>query len=177
MKMDTELYYQIVFSIILVELIYLSIHDFLTKKIPNVFIIINIFLSILCLIFLKDKYVFEISHFTFSVAMLFLGFYLYKFDIAGAGDSKLVMSLFLLIPTNKQEIFLESLLIMTISMGIIFLFIKIVQNVKLIVEDKRDLKIYKKINYKKILKPTRVSFAPIIFFAWLMFGWIQKVYI
>ena len=89
----------------------------------------------------------------------------------GAGDSKYLVSLFLLIPISFQEVALASLVEITfVAGGVSFLF-NTIKNIKKIFRAFKE----KKINLIKECYGKKFPFAPVILGSWIIFGWkIQK---
>jgi len=156
------------FSILLIELLAVSVYDFYKKIIPNKVILINIvFFFIVFLIDPEKKYLFNYTLILFPVAFIAVGFLLFKLNIMGAGDSKLLASLFLFIPVNLQYTYLDYLMYTTVLVGSIFFFSNALANIKKILcaFKKRD---------KLLLKGiwgTKFPFAPVIIISWVWFGW------
>jgi prepilin peptidase CpaA len=62
-------------------------------------------------------YQYQFNVWIVPLAFLGVGFILFKLDIMGAGDSKYLFSLFLLIPQNLHEELLIRLLFITVCVG------------------------------------------------------------
>ncbi len=84
----------------------------------------------------------------------------------GAGDSKFLASLFLIIPPEFHLPFFEKLVVSTILVGTILFSYKVYKN-------SFELKAYFISRYwegiRKTLK-SRFSYAPVIFLAWVILG-------
>ncbi len=85
------------FLILLLELFVVSFIDVRVKKISNLWSIAHILIFAGMSIYAGTLP--EITHFIFPLGMIVTGFVLFVFHIMGAGDSKYLASLFLLIPT------------------------------------------------------------------------------
>ena len=85
----------------------------------------------------------------------------------GGGDSKYLSSLYLLVPLNLQEAVFIYLLYATILVGSSLLLYNALKNLDIIVIHIRmkDVAGIKKIFGKKF------TYAPVIFIAWMWFGW------
>ncbi|MDD4973049.1 MAG: hypothetical protein PHY93_01795 [Bacteriovorax sp.] len=103
----------------------------------------------------------------FPVAFLIVGFALFVVNIMGGGDSKYLSSLYLLIPLGFQEIVFLYLLYTTVIVGSSLLLFNTLKNFDKIVLLVKigDVKGIKKIFGKKF------TYAPVIFIAWMWFGW------
>lgn len=84
----------------------------------------------------------------------------------GAGDSKYLASLFLLIPPDRHMLMLEKLVYATLAVGIITLMMKFLR-------DFQKIKSYAFSTHWNGLKESlrsRFSYAPVILLAWLLLG-------
>lgn len=157
---------------ILIELIFVSIGDFRTKKIPNYWSLLNIILFILLLFFFKDMYVVGWRTFLYPVIWIIVGFLFFILKIMGGGDSKFLATYFLLIPLAKQDDAFYYLIISTLYIGLTVFFINIVTKRKLIFNSLATK------DYKALKKcfGTKFTFAPVIFISWVMLGWDLKIF-
>lgn len=156
-----------VFIFLSIQLLVVAYVDFKTTKISNVWILINfIFFCVLTIVYPKI-YVWSFSVMLFPVAFLIVGFVLFVMNIMGGGDSKYLFSLYLLIPLGFQEIVFLYLLYTTVIVGSSLLLFNALKNFDKIVLFVRigDVKGIKKIFGKKF------TYAPVIFIAWMWFGW------
>ncbi len=154
----------VLFSVLLAELIVVSIIDIRTKKISNLWSLFHIALFIGLQVFTREMP--EITHFIFPLGMIVIGFILFLFHIMGAGDSKYLASIFLLIPTPLHMPYMEKLLTVTIFVGTILLTMKFVKSAA-------KIKAYLMTFYFKGLKAeinSRFSYAPVILVSWILFG-------
>lgn len=152
------------FAFLLIELLIVSYIDVRTKKISNLWSIshIAIFLGIM----ISTQEYPSWSHFIFPVGMIVAGFILFVFHIMGAGDSKYIASIFLLIPTPFHMLFMEKLLTVTIFVGTILIMMKFIKNAA-------KIKAYLMTFYLKAVHSeihSRISFAPVILVSWILFG-------
>ena len=156
-----------VFIFISIQLLVVAYVDFKTRKISNVWILIN-FLLFCVLTFLFPKiYLWSFSAFLFPVAFLVVGFALFVMNIMGGGDSKYLSSLYILVPLGFQETVFLYLLYTTVIVGSSLLLFNALKNFDRIVILVRigDVVGIKKIFGKKF------TYAPVIFIAWMWFGW------
>ena len=156
-----------VYLFIFIELLAVSIGDLFTKKIPNAYSILNIFLFVIFLFLFKEYYSPSLKLFLYSLIFLFVGFALFLLRIMGGGDSKYLFSLFLLIPQSMQDVTFYYLLLSTIMIGTSFLLMNIVKNFKRI----KNALFTKNYLELKNCFGTKFSFAPVIFVAWGLVGW------
>ena len=164
-----------VYLLILIELIFVSYLDFKEKKIKNFWSILNIFLFIIYLFVFPNFYFFNINILFVSFIFLIGGFFLFVLKIMGGGDAKFLASFFLLIPENLQEKELEFIIYWTILVGGSVFIVNCIKNF-----DKIKSAILQKdvMSIKKIFG-SKFSFAPVILFSWIHFGWALrgKIYI
>ncbi len=154
----------VLYTLLLVELIFVSFIDIRTKKISNLWSLLHIVLFIGIQIYVNELP--ELTHFIFPLGMIVVGFILFLFHVMGAGDSKYLASLFLLIPTPLHMPYMEKLLTVTIFVGTILLTMKFVKSAA-------KIKAYLMTFYFKALKDeinSRFSYAPVILVSWILFG-------
>jgi prepilin peptidase CpaA len=151
---------------LLIELVVLTQIDFKVRKILNPYILLNILLFFFFIFSLKPFYSLKLDHFGYPLLFIVIGWPLFKLKIMGGGDSKLLSSLFLMIPTSFQDYFLLNLLWVTILVtGFRFLinilgsFDKLKEGIK-----KKDFSEFQK-NFGK-----KIPFTPIILIAWIWIG-------
>lgn len=152
------------FAILLVELLVVSYIDIRTKRISNFWSAAHFVLFLLLSVINQDWP--SGTHYIFPAGMIIVGFGLYVFHIMGAGDSKYLASIFLLVPTPFHMLFMEKLLTMTIFVGTILLIVKFVKSAA-------KIKAYLMTFYLKALKSelsSRISYAPVILVSWILFG-------
>lgn len=157
----------VVYIFISIQLLFVAYIDFKTKKISNVWMLINfIFFVVLTFVF-PLSYTWSIQVFIFPMAFLFVGFSLFMLNIMGGGDSKYLSSLYLLVPLEHQEVTFVYLLYATILVGSTLLLFNILKNLDIIIHHfkMRDIAGIKRIFGKKF------TYAPVIFIAWMWFGW------
>lgn len=157
----------VVFIFVSIQLLFVAYTDFKIKKISNMWMGIN-FLCFCVLTFLFPQlYVWSASVFIFSLAFFFVGFILYILNIMGGGDSKYLASLYLLVPLELQESVFSYLLYATILVGGTLLLLNTLKHLDIILIHIRmgDIAGIKKIFGQKF------TYAPVIFIAWMWFGW------
>ena len=161
----------IVFIFLSIQLLVVAYGDLKTRKISNVWILINfIFFCILTFLFPKI-YLWSIGALIFPIAFILVGFTLFLLNIMGGGDSKYLASFFLLVPLGFQETVLVYLLYTTVIVGSSLLLFNALQNFDKLVVLIRigDIQGIKKVFGKKF------TYAPVIFIAWMWFGWQNRL--
>ena len=153
-----------------IELIVVSYCDFKSRHILNIWSVLNILLYCVFLIIFSDIYTPTISALVIPSMWIFVGFFLYKWNIMGAGDSKYLCTFFLLIPQAIQMEMLESLAYGTLLTGLPLLVFNVCKNIKSIIlflrtKDYLSLKGY----FGK-----KITYIPVIFISYILF--IIKIY-
>lgn len=156
----------IIFAVVLAELFIVAWVDVKTKLIKNYWHLINLSLALICYLLLPEYYQFTWEILLFPAGYILLGFFFFFVGIMGAGDSKFLAGLNLLIPLQYQLPYLESLILATILVGAILL-------VRKIFKTHRELKAYAWSGYFKgilgIIK-SEFSYAPVMLLAWIHLG-------
>lgn len=157
----------VVYIFISIQLLFVAYVDFKTKKISNMWMLINFtFFCVLTFVF-PENYNWSFQVFVFPLAFLFVGFALFVMNVMGGGDSKYLSSLYLLVPLPYQEATFLYLLYTTVIVGSSLLLFSALKNFDtlVILFKTRDIAGIKKIFGKKF------TYAPVIFIAWMWFGW------
>ncbi|MBC7715277.1 MAG: prepilin peptidase [Rhizobacter sp.] len=157
----------VVYIFIAIQLLFVAYIDFKTKKISNIWVLINfIFFIVLTFIF-PDIYKWSMQILFFPAAFLFVGFVLFLMNIMGGGDSKYLSSLYLLVPLQFQDATFLYLLYATVLVGSTLLLFNTLKYLDIIVIHfrMRDIAGIRRIFGKKF------TYAPVIFIAWMWFGW------
>jgi prepilin peptidase CpaA len=157
---------KLLISIVLVELLIVSIVDLRKKKISNLWFILNIALAVIFHFSMKDIFPFSYEMFIFPIGWILGGFLLFLLNIMGAGDSKYLASLFFMVPVEFHMILFEKLLSSTIIVGIILITMKLIKDFK-------TIKAYTIAAYWTGVRETiksKFSYAPVILLAWILFG-------
>lgn len=157
----------IVFCILLLELIIVAILDFHTKKIKNVWSLINIVISVIFFVFL-DSHILTMNTLLYPVSIFIIGYILFSLKIMGGGDVKFLSTFFLMIPLKFHENFLYILLLSIISTSVILIILKCLRNYKQVIDAifKKRIDLILEIIFKKSWN----VFAPLICLSWIMFG-------
>ena len=154
---------------ILIELIFVSWIDYKTKKISNVWFLINMAFFLALLVVAPDLYSWQRETFFFPLGFLCFGFLAYLIGIAGAGDVKYLVSFFLLIPLSLQHSFFEFLLYSTIVVALGQLAFHTAKHFLLV----KSALLLRDFSFVKGVYGTKICYAPIIAFAWICFGYSQ----
>ena len=155
-----------VYSLVLIELAIVSWFDIKIKKIPNLWSLFNLFVGLSLHFLYPEAYPWQLASILFPLGWLVLGFGLFLVGVMGAGDSKLLASLFLLIPLGLQPYMLEKLIYSTVVVGIVMLLFKFSR-------DFQKIKAYAFTSYWKGFFEavrSRFSYAPVALLAWLLLG-------
>ena len=152
---------------LLFELLIITYLDIRYRKIPNQYIILNAILYFFFISIFKEYYFFIFGHYIYSIIFLVLGFifFLHPLKIMAGGDSKLLATFFLLVPTDFQDLFLLNLLWVTILVTSFCILLNIFENLSNIIEH------IKRKNYSKIYAfGMKIPFTPVIFLSWVWLG-------
>jgi prepilin peptidase CpaA len=158
-----------VFFAITFQLLLVAWFDLRQKTISNNWPLINFALSLILYLAFPGGYPFTWNIFLFPIGFIVIGFLLFLMGIMGAGDSKYLASLFLIIPYQYHFAFFEKLLLTTIIVGGLLLILKVLRNFS-------TLRAYLWSHHWKGLKETirsRFSYAPVIFLAWIALGALE----
>lgn len=156
----------IVFSLVLIELLVVGWIDYKTEKISNKWILVNLGAAVVLHIFGRNYYPLTWEVLIFPVGFIVVGFLLFLVNVMGAGDSKYLASLFLIIPLEYQLLFFEKLVLSTVVTGSVLLSIRVMK-------EREKLKAYFMTRYWGGIKETiksRFSYAPVVTVAWILLG-------
>lgn len=156
----------LLFSLILIELSIVGWIDLKTKKISNRWALLNGLSSVALHFGLRSHYPLTWEIIIFPVGFIVIGFILFLFGVMGAGDSKFLASLFLIIPLEYHFPFFEKLILVTIVTGASLLIFKAVKS-------RREMGFFILTKYWEGLKQlvrSRFSYAPVIVVAWILLG-------
>jgi prepilin peptidase CpaA len=159
----------VVFLLILLQLIVVSWLDLKHGKIRNYWLLLNLILVPVFYLLMPQLYNLNWSALIFPGLMLMAGFLLYTLNIMGAGDSKYLAALFLLIPVELHWAFMEKLIVSTLAVALLLLSFKLFSRFS---EIKAYLVSHHWEGIVRIVR-SRFSFAPVILLAWIIFG-IEK---
>lgn len=163
-----------VYLFLIFQLFFVAYNDLKNKKISNVWPIINISFYLIVVFLFPTHYQFDLETFVFPVAFFIVGIILFMLKVMGAGDSKYLLSFYLLIPVAQHEEAFIFLAYSTVIVGLSLLFTNILKNLDIIVVALRT----KNLILLKSIFGQRFSYAPVILVSWLWFGWTikEKIY-
>jgi prepilin peptidase CpaA len=147
----------------LLQLLIISWIDLKTLKISNWWILFNLLVYVALIFIFPQLYAFNVATWLYPLGFILVGFPLFLLGIMGAGDSKFLAGLFLIIPVGLQHIFFMKLIGSTVSCALILLIIRVVRNYSLVTW------VFKTGQWAELkqLKGSRFSYAPVILLAWL----------
>jgi prepilin peptidase CpaA len=155
------------FIFVFLELTVVALGDLKHKTIPNLWSILNIIAFIVLGFMEPELYSFGWKTYIYSSVFFLVGFSLFLMNIMGAGDTKLLVTLFLLIPTSLQGQYLLMLLHGTVFIGGSMRFYHRIKNYNKII-------VYlgtKDVAGLKSCFGSKFPFAPVVWISWLLFGW------
>ena len=155
------------FAYLLIQLSFVSYIDLKIKKIPNIWPISNIVLFFILYFLFNGLYEISLKTLFYPVIFFFVGLFFFSIKIVGAGDSKYLVSLFLLVPLQFQEVALASLVEITFIAGSVSFIFNTLKNIKKIFRAFKE----KKLNLIKECYGKKFPFAPVIMGSWIIFGW------
>jgi prepilin peptidase CpaA len=138
----------------LTQLLIISWIDLKTRKISNWWILVNLVIYLSLLFIFPQIYTLEVTTWLYPLGFVLVGFPLFLLGIMGAGDSKFLAGLFLIIPVGLQHTFFMKLIGSTVSC---------VRNYSLVTW------VFKTGQWAELkqLRGSRFSYAPVILLAWL----------
>lgn len=162
----------LIYLYLLCQLVSVSIIDIKINKIPNYFPLANVITYVAFLLLLPSKYYVDFNSLFASVAFIVVGFVLFLLKIMGAGDSKYLFSLFLLIPNYWHDHAVNNLLVSTMLIGSFSLATTVIKNAQTI----RNYAMSGHFKGIKELIGSKFPFSPVILLSWLWFGWQVKIF-
>ena len=151
---------------LLIELLAVAWLDFKYRKISNIWVFVNVVVFVITYFYLKGHYSFHYSQMYYPIIFFIVGFAFYTLRIMGGGDSKYLVSLYLLIPLQFHESFLFSLLAITCAIGGAQFLYNSYRGRDFI---KQFLKT-KNTSFLKKCYGKKFPFAPLILLSWIIFG-------
>lgn len=155
-----------VFLVVLTELVIVGWVDLKSRKISNYWIPANVLMSVGMHFLFPEIYPVSWEVLIFPVGFVVIGFFFFLLGIMGAGDSKFIASLFLLIPLEYHMLFFGKLIFSTMLTGAILLLWKVAKN-------RVVLKSYFVSHYWIGIRETiksKFSYAPVLVAAWILLG-------
>ncbi|OUR93104.1 hypothetical protein A9Q84_21620 [Halobacteriovorax marinus] len=156
-----------VYLFLVVQLVFVAYNDITNKKISNLWPLINIGFFILSTFLFSDYYSFQLNTFVFPITFFLVGLLLFILKIMGAGDSKYLLSFYLLIPVSLHETAFVFLAYSTVIVGLSLLLTNIMKRFDII----KIAILTRNIRLIKTIFGQRFSYAPVILVSWLWFGW------
>lgn len=159
-----------VYLFLVVQLFFVASNDISHKKISNFWPIINISFYIISVFLFPNQYFFSLETLVFPIAFFIVGVFLFSLKIMGAGDSKYLLSFYLLIPVVFHETAFILLAYSTVVVGLSLLFTNIMKRFDIIKVAIRT----RNLRLIKTIFGQRFSYAPVILVSWLWFGWVIR---
>src|SRR5690606_33113567 len=138
--------------------------DFRTRKISNIWPATNLLLALLLPFIIPEIYQHHWELWLVPLAFIGVGFILFRLNIMGAGDSKYLFALFLLLPQKLHENFLLKLLAVTVFVGAILLGFRIMTKWSEI-----KLWFYTRSGSLREIFGEKFTYGPVILVAWIWF--------
>ena len=160
------MFYSVIYLVILIELLIVSLIDVRTKKISNYWVLGNILLFLGLMILFPADYSLYFPKLLYSGAFILVGFLLFCVGLMGAGDSKFLCSLFLVIPNAWCDRVFSSLLVSTLVIGSFSLLISLGKNYEKMVTSLA----HRQLSVLHDCFDRQFPYAPVIFIAWMQFG-------
>ena len=155
-----------IFILLLLELLAVSWLDLKSRKISNLWSLVNLLLVALLVAFLPEIY--PLGWELFRIPLLFFGggYVLYLLGVMGAGDVKYLTSYFLLIPPVFHQMAFFCLLYTTMAVGLVLLVLRGAKNF-----DKMVLSaLFREGGFLKGIWGAKVAYSPIVLVSYLWLG-------
>jgi prepilin peptidase CpaA len=154
------------YGLVLAELLYVAWVDLRTHQIPNAWALVHVGVAPVLYLSTGPFYPLSWEALIFPIGFIVFGFLLYLVNIMGAGDSKYLASLFLLVPPEYHLPLFEKLVVTTAITGALLLAYRSAAN-------RRSLRAYVLAGHwagvRQLLR-SRFSYAPVITLAWIIWG-------
>jgi prepilin peptidase CpaA len=160
-----------IFLIILLQLVIVSWRDIRDGKIRNYWALVNLVLGVIFYVAFSDLYDLGWQVLIAPVLTLVGGFVLFNLNIMGAGDSKYLASLFLVLPVDTHLEFFQRLVVFTLAVGALLLG-------KKLVSEFRELRGHlMTLHWGGLVAAirSRFSYAPVMLLAWIALGFSRWV--
>ncbi len=155
----------LIYSGILLSLIFVAWIDFRHKKISNNWSIFNL-IAFVGLVSFSPLHHLSFELFVYPGILLLSGFVLFTLKVMGGGDAKYLATLFLLLPIEWQSPFFELLILSTALVGCMLIIVNILRNYSMVIKELRN----RNLEGLRSCFGTRFSYAPVILLAWLWFA-------
>lgn len=158
--------FEIVFTILLLELLTVSWIDFRRKKISNYWILCNLAFATILFSLGGPLYALNWNILFFPVGFVGFGFVLFLLNIMGAGDSKYLASLFMVTPFEYQFVFFEKMIISTIVVGSILIGLRFLK------QRHEMIAFFVNRHWRGLrdLVKSSFSYAPVVLVSWILLG-------
>ncbi|EQC47022.1 peptidase, A24 type IV prepilin peptidase family protein [Bacteriovorax sp. BSW11_IV] len=154
------------FIFMIIELLIVSYVDLKVRKVANIWSVFHILIFGLITSYNAMNGIFDWKALVIPVCFVTVGFILFVFNVAGAGDVKFISS-FLLILSERQQIeFLYYLTWITVIVGGTLA-------IKNIILNREKILVYLGIKEKKIIAGVfgkKFPYTPLVLLAWIVFG-------
>lgn len=158
-----------IYAALLIELLIVAAIDLRTAKISNRWALLNFGMTPLLFFLFPSTYQWDWSLLILPVGFIVGGFILFLMGIMGAGDSKFLASLFLLIPFGEQWPLAEMLLYSTVVVGALLLL-------RTLLTKRTEVRAYLLSQHWRgllALIKSRFSYAPVILLAFILTGGLK----
>lgn len=155
-----------IYIIILLQLLFISYVDIKTRKISNIWPIVNYLMFIVCLLLLPDVYKLTWEVFIYPAVFILVGFLLFVLKIMGAGDTKYLSSFFVLVPLESQDLVFIQLAYSTLVVGVILFAYNTFMNFNKI----KSALILKNVQLIKTVYGKKFAYTPVICVSWIVMG-------
>ena len=155
-----------VYALVFIELILVAWIDIRKTRISNYWFLINSFLAAVFYLIPGPDYSWSWETLFFPIGFIVGGFLLFLVNVMGAGDSKYLASLFLMVPLKYHQSLFEKLVMTTILLGIISLVMNLIK-------EKQRVQAFAINRYWRgafEAMKSRFSYAPVILIAWMSLG-------
>jgi prepilin peptidase CpaA len=156
----------LIYIFITIQLIFVSWYDLKYQLISNKWHLVNALACGILYYLFPEMYHLKFQVLLFPAGLILGGFFLFLLGIMGAGDSKYLASLFLIIPLEYHLPFFEMLVLGTLCVGGILLSWKVLRNGRLL----RAYVWSRHWQAVQDLVKSHFSYAPVILLAWVFIG-------
>ncbi len=154
------------YGLVLLELFIVAWVDIRSRRISNGWALANICIAPVLYFIAAPFYPLSWEALIFPLGFIVIGFLLYLLKIMGAGDSKFLASLFLLVPLEYHLPLFEKLVVSTAITGALLIIYRSFLN-------RGSLRAYvltgQWAGVRQVLR-SRFSYAPVIALAWILWG-------
>ena len=161
-----------VYLLLLAQLLYISYVDIKTRKISNLWPLLNYLIFFVLLYIYPEQYKISWEVFIYPTVFIFVCFALFVLKIMGAGDTKYLSSLFVLVPLLNQDVVFINLAYATLFVGVVLFLYNTINNFNKI----KSAIILRNVHLvKSVYGKNKFAYTPVICISWLLFGiWIWR---